>query len=88
MMTVLLIIHGLLAVALLGAILVAVRARPPRGVALLGGVELVLAVHLASWPLTSARLVNDTVGLGVGFTLVALLAALTTAMLLPRRRTP
>ncbi|MGZ4560590.1 MAG: hypothetical protein ACXVXJ_06400 [Mycobacteriaceae bacterium] len=79
---------AVVAVALLGAVLVAVRARPLRGVALLGGVELVLAVHLASWPLTSVRLVNDTAGLGVGFTLVALLAVPTTAVLLLRRRTP
>lgn len=72
-------------VAVLAALLVAVRARPARGAALLTGVELVLLVHLLSWPLTSGRLVNSSPGVGVAATMVALVAVPATALLLLRR---
>jgi hypothetical protein len=73
-------------VAVLGVLAVAVRARPARGLALLVGVELVLIVHLVSWPLTAARLSGSTVGIGAGFTVIALLAVPTTAVLLRREQ--
>jgi len=69
-------------VALLSALVVAVRARPAPGLALLVGVELVLIVHLVSWPLTAARLGDSTGGIGAGFTVVALLAVPAMAVLL------
>jgi len=54
--------------------------------ALLGGVALVLAVHLLSWPLTGSRLGDSSVGLGVVFTAAALLAVAAVAVLLRRER--
>lgn len=77
---------AVVALALLGALAVACRARRERGMALLGGVALVLAVHLLSWPLTGSRLGDSSVGLGVVFTAAALLAVAAVAVLLRRER--
>lgn len=75
------------AVAVLGAVQVAARARRIRALALLGGVALVLAVHLVSWPLTAVRLAHSGVGLGSVFGLLALVAAATMAAVLTRAPT-
>ena len=77
---------ALVAVAVVGAVVVAARARRDRAVALLVGVELVLAVHLVSWPLTATRLGAASIGVGTGCTVVALLAVAVMALLLGRGR--
>lgn len=79
---------GLLAVAVgvVGALVVAGRSRPRRAVALLAGVELVLAIHLLSWPLTAGRLPDSSVGAGAFGTVVALVAVPVMGALLWRDR--
>lgn len=72
------------AVVLVGALVVAVRARRERGLAVLGGLGLVLLVHLSSWPLTSGRVPGAAAGPGVGLSVVGLLALGVTALLLAR----
>lgn len=69
----------LVASALVLTLAVAARARAPRAAALLAGATLVLALHLASWPLTCARVPDGGAGPGVVPTGVAvvLLAAAT-----------
>jgi hypothetical protein len=72
------------AVLLVGALVVSVRARRERGLAVLGGLGLVLLVHLSSWPLTSGRVPGAAAGPGVGLSVVGLLALGVTALLLVR----
>ncbi|MEO9222783.1 MAG: hypothetical protein ABI251_13635, partial [Mycobacteriaceae bacterium] len=77
---------ALVVIAVVSALVVAARSRRDHGVALLVGVELVLAVHLVSWPLTATRLGAPSVGVGAGFTVVALVAVAVMAALLGRGR--
>lgn len=55
----------LVALAVVIALAVVLRARAPRAVALLAGATLLLALHLASWPLTCARVPGGGAGAGV-----------------------
>lgn len=73
------------AAAVLGAVAVAVRARPARGLAALGGTGLVLAVHLLGWPLTSGRVGGATAGPGAVAGVLALVLVVVAAVLLARR---
>lgn len=78
---------GLVVVAatLLCALALAVLSRPPRALALLAGIELVLLVHLVSWPLTSARLVSSSLGPGVVFVVLAVVGvAITIGLVLTK----
>lgn len=75
------------AVLVVGALLAAVRARPARGLAVLGGTAVVLIVRLVSWPLTAARVAGASAGPGAVATAVALGLVLAAAVL-GARRTP
>ncbi|AMY51971.1 hypothetical protein A3L23_00613 [Rhodococcoides fascians D188] len=76
----------LLAVGVVVAALVAARARPARGSVLLVGAAVAGVVHLASWPLTSARAADPEMGPGV-VPSVAGIVVLGVAAALSARRT-
>ena len=75
------------AVLVVGALLAAVRARPARGLSVLGGTALVLAVRLVSWPLTAGRVAGASAGPGAVATAVALALVLAAAVLAVLRTT-
>ncbi|WP_127783922.1 hypothetical protein [Rhodococcus sp. X156] len=78
---------AVVALTVLSALGVATSARLPRALALLAGVELVLVVHLLSWPLTAGRLPDPTVGLGVVLTGLAMVVTAVLAVALHRQGT-
>lgn len=75
----------LLAVGVVVAAVVAARARAARGSVLLGGAAVAGIVHLASWPLTSARATDPEMGPAV-LPLVAGIVVLGVAAALSARR--
>ena len=75
----------LLAVGVLVAAVVAARARPTRGNVLLGGAAVAGIVHLASWPLTSARATDPEMGPGVVPSVVGIVVLAVAAALSARR---
>ncbi|MDV8057776.1 MULTISPECIES: hypothetical protein [unclassified Rhodococcus (in: high G+C Gram-positive bacteria)] len=75
----------LLAVGVFVAAIVAARARAARGSVLLGGAAVAGIVHLASWPLTSARATDPEMGPAV-LPLVAGIVVLGVAAALSARR--
>lgn len=76
------------AVAVVVATGTALRARPSRGSALGVGTALLLVVHLASWPLTSGRVVGAGMGAGAPFAAVGVVLLVAVAVLLGRRTRP
>ena len=76
---------AVVAAVLLSAVAVALRSRPTRGAGVLGGAALVMAVHLAGWPLTSGRVAGASVGPGVPPTVLALVLLGGGALFLARR---
>lgn len=74
-----------LAAGVLVAAVVAARARPARGSVLLGGAAVAGIVHLASWPLTSARATDPEMGPGVVPSVVGIVVLAVAAALSARR---
>ncbi|WP_415976383.1 hypothetical protein [Rhodococcus sp. 077-4] len=75
----------LLAVGVVVAAVVAARARPARGSVLLGAAAVAGTLHLASWPLTSARATDPEMGPGVVPAVLGILVLGVAAALSARR---
>ncbi|SNS44084.1 hypothetical protein [Rhodococcoides kyotonense] len=76
-----------LAVTVVIAAVVASRARPTRGAALLAGGSVAMIVYVTGWPLTSARATDPSVGPGVVAGSLAVVILGVAAVLSARRRT-